>query len=269
MRKYQFQKKILLRSIFMMLGVFIIVTVVFAGYFIKTRTTEFEEQVDKQLQGITSQIDNTLQLADDIALQIAANYQIIDVFNQIKGYHGDKNYFVENTDVDYAVKQHLISYMLKQNVLKRISLFDANQDFIYVGRAVDYGYLKKNCPNSEHFTDTFTYYSEQDGKGSLFRVDSADPYMMDSSSTISALREIKNYQLVPSECLGYVQVQIQLNSFKRMCKLLGKDTECYILDQKNDHILYSYQGGKTASEVKKLLNQTDDLAVALRVDAEV
>ena len=132
MRKYQFQKKILLRSIFMMLGVFIIVTVVFAGYFIKTRTTEFEEQVDKQLQGITSQIDNTLQLADDIALQIAANYQIIDVFNQIKGYHGDKNYFVENTDVDYAVKQHLISYMLKQNVLKRISLFDANQDFIYV-----------------------------------------------------------------------------------------------------------------------------------------
>ena len=48
MRKYQFQKKILLRSIFMMLGVFIIVTVVFAGYFIKTRTTEFEEQVDKQ-----------------------------------------------------------------------------------------------------------------------------------------------------------------------------------------------------------------------------
>ena len=260
MRKYQFQKKILSRSIFMMLGVFIIVTVVFAGYFIKTRTTEFEEQVDKQLQGITSQIDNTLQLADDIALQIAANYQIIDVFNQIKGYHGDKNYFVENTDVDYAVKQHLISYMLKQNVLKRISLFDANQDFIYVGRAVDYGYLKKNCPNSEHFTDTFTYYSEQDGKGSLFRVDSADPYMMDSSSTISALREIKNYQLVPSECLGYVQVQIQLNSFKRMCKLLGKDTECYILDQKNDHILYSYQGGKTASEVKKLLNQTDDLA---------
>ncbi|MEI3437203.1 MAG: hypothetical protein V8Q83_03165 [Blautia sp.] len=75
---------------------------------------------------------------------------------------------MENTDVDYAVKQHLISYMLKQNVLKRISLFDANQDFIYVGRAVDYGYLKKNCPNSEHFTDTFTYYSEQDGKEACF-----------------------------------------------------------------------------------------------------
>ena len=56
------------------------------------------------------------------------------------------------------LKQHLISYMLKQNVLKRISLFDANQDLTYVGSAVDYGYLKKGCPNPEHFTETVTYY---------------------------------------------------------------------------------------------------------------
>ena len=148
MTKYQFQKKILLRSIFIMLILFIILTVVFSGYVIKTQTIEFEDQVDTQLQGITSQIDNTLQLADDIALQIAANFQIIDVFNKLQGYHGKKNYFVEKTDIDYAVKQHLISYMLKQNFLKRISLFDANQDLTYVGSAVDNGkdaiqYLKE------------------------------------------------------------------------------------------------------------------------------
>ncbi len=85
MTKYQFQKKILLRSIFIMLILFIILTVVFSGYVIKTQTIEFEDQVDTQLQGITSQIDNTLQLADDIALQIAANFQIIDVFNKLQG----------------------------------------------------------------------------------------------------------------------------------------------------------------------------------------
>lgn len=90
MTKYQFQKKILLRSIFIMLILFIILTVVFSGYVIKTQTIEFEDQVDTQLQGITSQIDNTLQLADDIALQIAANFQIIDVFNKLQEYHGKK-----------------------------------------------------------------------------------------------------------------------------------------------------------------------------------
>ena len=80
---------------------------VFSSYVIKTSTAEFEEQIDVQLRGITTQIDNTLRLADDIALQIAANYQIIDAFSGLQEYHDEKNYFVEKTDIDYAVKQHL------------------------------------------------------------------------------------------------------------------------------------------------------------------
>lgn len=126
-----------------MLILFIILTMVFSSYVIKTSTAEFEKQIDVQLRGITTQIDNTLRLADDIALQIAANYQIIDAFSGLQEYHDEKNYFVENTDVDYTIKQHLISYMLKQNILKRISLFNSNQDITYVGKAVDFGYLKK------------------------------------------------------------------------------------------------------------------------------
>ena len=66
-----------------MLILFIILTMVFSSYVIKTSTAEFEEQIDVQLRGITTQIDNTLRLADDIALQIAANYQIIDAFRAV------------------------------------------------------------------------------------------------------------------------------------------------------------------------------------------
>lgn len=242
-----------------MLILFIILTMVFSSYIIKTSTAEFEEQIDVQLRGITTQIDNTLRLADDIALQIAANYQIIDAFSGLQEYRDEKNYFVENTDVDYTIKQHLISYMLKQNILKRISLFNSNQDITYVGKAVDFGYLKKDCPDSDIFTDTQSYFVDQKGKGSLFRVDSSDPYMREISPTISVLREIKNYQLIPSECLGYAQVQIQIDSFARLGKLLGKETECFILDQKNDHVLYSFQSDRKESEIKTLLRQTNNL----------
>ena len=242
-----------------MLILFIILTMVFSSYVIKTSTAEFEEQIDVQLRGITTQIDNTLRLADDIALQIAANYQIIDAFSGLQEYHDEKNYFVENTDVDYTIKQHLISYMLKQNILKRISLFNSNQDITYVGKAVDFGYLKKDCPNPDIFTDTQSYFADQKGKGSLFRVDSSDPYMREISPTISVLREIKNYQLIPSECLGYAQVQIQIDSFARLGKLLGKETECFVLDQKNDHVLYSFQSNRKESEIKTLLRQTNNL----------
>ena len=93
-----------------MLILFIILTMVFSSYVIKTSTAEFEEQIDVQLRGITTQIDNTLRLADDIALQIAANYQIIDAFSGLQEYHDEKNYFVENTDVDYTIKQQKAQY---------------------------------------------------------------------------------------------------------------------------------------------------------------
>lgn len=59
-----------------MLILFIILTMVFSSYVIKTSTAEFEEQIDVQLRGITTQIDNTLRLADDIALQIAATQDL-------------------------------------------------------------------------------------------------------------------------------------------------------------------------------------------------
>ena len=114
MTKYQFQKKILLRSIFIMLILFIILTVVFSGYVIKTQTIEFEDQVDTQLQGITSQIDNTLQLADDIALQIAANFQIIDVFNKLQGYHGHREFFEVEEDIQCILE----NYYTKEEILK-------------------------------------------------------------------------------------------------------------------------------------------------------
>ena len=60
-----------------------------------TSGAAFEEQVDVQLRGIASQLDNTLRLADDIALQIGANHLIIETFDGIYGYDGEQNYFVE------------------------------------------------------------------------------------------------------------------------------------------------------------------------------
>ena len=256
MRKYQFQRQILLRSILIITVLFVVLTTVFSSYVIRTSEAAFEEQVDVQLRGITTQLDNTLRLADDIALQIAANYQIIEAFAKIKEYTDEKNYFVENAEIDHALKQHLISYMLKQNFLRRISLFDENQNLTYVGRAVDFGYLKKDCPDKSLFNDTRSYF-EDGGKGNLFRIDSADHYVRDYVPTISVFREIKNYQLIPSRCLGYAQVQIQFASFAHLGKLLGKEAECFILDQETENVLYSFQSERDEKSVKTLLSKAD------------
>ena len=77
--------------------------------------------------------------------------------------------------------------------------------------------------------------------------------MKTPSPTISVFREIKNYQLIPSKCLGYVQVQIRFESFSGLEKLLGKDTECYLLAADDEDVLYGFQRGRSDDEVRELL----------------
>ncbi|MDE6950651.1 MAG: histidine kinase [Lachnospiraceae bacterium] len=252
MQKHQFQRQIAVKSILVVTAVFLVMTAVFSGYIVHTGGKAFEEQVDVQLRGITSQLDNTLRLADNIALQIGANHLIIETFGGIDGYGGKQNYFVDNADRDYALKQHTMSYLLKKNSLSRISLFDEKGNMTYVGRAVDYGYLKKDCPDTQMFEDVAEWFADRE-HANLFRVDGQDPYVKDPSSTISVFREIKNYQLIPSECLGYVQVQIRFESFSDFEKLLGKDTECYLLPLEGEEILYSLKRERNDEEVQRLL----------------
>lgn len=252
MQNHQFQRQFLAKSILVAMVVFSVITAVFSGYIVHTSGAAFEEQVDVQLRGIASQLDNTLRLADDIALQIGANHLIIETFDGIYGYDGEQNYFVDNVDKDYSLKQHTMSYMLKQNSLCRISLFDERRNLTYVGRAVDYGYLKKDYPDGQMFEDVSTWFA--DGThANLFRVDKQDPYVKTPSPTISVFREIKNYQLIPSKCLGYVQVQIRFESFSGLEKLLGKDTECYLLAADDEDVLYGFQRGRSDDEVRELL----------------
>lgn len=252
MQKHRFQRQIIVKSILVVTAVFLVLTAVFSAYIVHTSGKAFEEQVDVQLRGITSQLDNTLRLADNIALQIGANHLIIETFDEMEGYRGKQNYFVDNADRDYALKQHTMSYLLKKNSLSRISLFDDAGNMTYVGRAVDYGYLKKDCPDAQMFEEVKNWSADRE-HAYLFRVDRQDPWVREPSATISVFREIKNYQLIPSECLGYVQVQIRFESFADLEKLLGKDTECYLLSLSGEEILYSLKRGRNDGEVKELL----------------
>lgn len=253
MRKYQFQRQIMLKNIIMVTIVTVLMIFVILLYLIRTNEQAFEEQVDVQLRGITSQLDNTLQMADGVALQLAASRQVIQVFDGLRSYEGNNNYFVDNSSVNYELTENMIPYMLKQNFYRRISLFDKKQNLAYVGNLVDYGFLKKDCPDQSVFEDTAAYF-QQSGKARLFRADRADPFVKAEVPTVSVLREIKNYQLIPSECLGYVMVQIDFDSFSHYEKLLGKDTECFILSQDKRELLYSFQSERNADSVKGLLD---------------
>ena len=115
MQKYKFQRQIILKNIIIVAAVIVALTAVAAGYtFAKVRSS-FEEQMNVQMKGAVSQVDTALQLADEVALQLAANNFIINTFRDVQNYTGSNNYFNEYTDQDAELKQYMMYYMLKQN----------------------------------------------------------------------------------------------------------------------------------------------------------
>lgn len=242
MQKYKFQRQIILKNIIIVVAVIVVLTAVAAGYMFRKARRSFEEQMDVQMKSTASQIDTTLQLADEIALQLAANNFIIDTFRDVQNYTGYNNYFIEHVEADSELKQYMMSYMLEQNSIGRIGLLDDRKNFTFSGRAVDYGYLKKDCQNEKFYDDARQFFSENE-EAKMFRVDVQDPYVNERAAVISAVREIKDYQLIPSERLGYVQVQVPVEILDHIFSdVLSDEVQCYVFAEGEADPIFSYGG---------------------------
>lgn len=120
MQKYRFQKHIIIQNIIIVVVVIVLLTTAAFGYICWNYIQSYQEQQEFQLSGINSQIDTTLGLADEIALQLAANQVVIESFKKVEKYEGSSNYFVNDTDLDYQLKQYMMSYMLKKFYSKNL-----------------------------------------------------------------------------------------------------------------------------------------------------
>lgn len=259
MQKYKFQRQIMFKNIIIVILVIVVLMGIGASYIFHTSERSFEKQYDVQFQGVASQLDGAILLADEIALQLAANNTIIRAFQGIQDYNNEKNFFLENDSLNYEMKQQMMSYILKANSIGRISVFDDRQNYTFVGRAVDYGYLKKDCPQQIFFQNIKRKFDEKKS-AVLFLTDMQDMYVKESQPVISVIREIKNYQLIPSQRLGYVQVQIPFSKFKKMESILGEDTECFVFSQKESNLLFSLNTDKKTEEAKKLLENSEQIS---------
>ena len=246
MQRYRFQRQIIIKNIIVVVVVILMLTIGAFGYICWNYTESYKEQQEFQIAGIRSQISSALDLADEIALQLAANQTLILAFKEVGNYSGERNYFVEDTDLEYRLKQYMMSYMLKQNSIGRICLFDDRQNFTFAGRAVDYGYLQKNCPDQQIFLETSKWFENGEGT-SMFRIDESDPFVQDGDMVISVTREIKDYQLLPSERLGYVQLQIPVSNFAKFCEGLGGDSTFFL--SYGDTVVFAYNSGEEPVEI--------------------
>lgn len=239
MKNYQFRRKIILMNILLIFGLILILSFFAYFYLVHISNNNFRERLEVETSGIATQIESIIEMADEIALQLSANNYIINTFQNIPKTINSQNYFILNPSIDASVKKFMLSYMLKKNSIGRVCLFDNNNNFIFVGRAVDYGYIEKNCLDYSFMEHIQSYFKENNNV-TLFDVYQQDPFSIEEGVVLTVTREINDYLIVPSEPVGYVQVQIPIRFCNKIFNKMISSMQGYIVNSKTQKIIYSY-----------------------------
>lgn len=237
MRKINYQTKFLLYHAAIL--IFIIVGVV--GYFYYLISNQYKENDKKDFQVIAEktaeQVDSLFYEMDFVALQIAANPSIVNVFQKIPE-TVDGNYFRVHPSINVEVKNLLESYNFKNDSFSRICLYNDYKDFVCTSnRAItENGITNFFCTDS--FNSIQKYFSDPNNY-IYYKYPETDVLSEDDNSNpkyFSVVREIKDYYSNSMQC-GYVEVQESTERLSGILDNLGTDIYVEIRDE-NGNIFY-------------------------------
>lgn len=234
-KRIKYQTKFLLYHTAIM--IFIILGI--GGCFYSIAIDEIQDKEKRDFQIIVekaaAQLDNLYYEMDRAALQIAANPEVVNVFQKLSR-EPQENYFRENPIDANNLKKLLESYNFKMNGHARICLYNENEDFICTAnRAVTTPGIQKFF--EEDFEIVKKFFSEE-GRFVYYREPTQDVLaygQKDEGKSISVIREIKDYFSGSSKC-GYVEVQESVEKLDTVLGDLGTGVRAEILDMEQDII---------------------------------
>jgi len=238
MKNYMFRRHLLFVNIFMITGIIVLFSTAVCIYFIQISNRNFADKLNVVSSGVTSQIDSSMQMSDEVALQLVSNMYIINMFDEMNKSTDSRNYFLQNPNADANMKKFMWSYILEKNSISRICVFDKSQNFSYVGSAVNYDFMNRKGLTDD-FVDNVKNYFQDTAKSSYYKVYDMDPFSDDPGKIISVTREIKDMIVLPSVTRGYVEVQIPLKSFDKYFESIDSSVQVYIVDSSNKNTIYS------------------------------
>ncbi len=248
MGKLKYQTKFLLYHI----GIISLLLIGTVGYFYRVLVGEMKNKEYQDFSIIAektaTQLDGLFYDMDRTALQIAANPDIVGIFQQLTEMSGE-NYFTGHPVIKAEMKKLLESYNFKNNGHSRICLYNKGNDFVCTSnRAVtEEGVIEFFEGNA--FSDVRDFF-QQTEEFVYYRNPETDVLASGESQQsdyLAIVREIKDYYSNSTRC-GYVEVQESTEKLDEI--LAGFDADMRIELFDNHHELV-YNSGKKAGEDDK------------------
>lgn len=238
--KKSFTLKLFVTNILILLLALISILGYFYNFLKSKELVQFNQSLEMLNTKIAEQTDTLLYSLDKIALQIASNPYIYNLFYQLPQ-DTATNYFDQDHFLRSEVRNFLNSYNFKNNSATRICLYDNFNNFVDAGYkltdnlAIDY-FFKSN-----DFQDITLFFQSTSHK-TLFIPPKTDPFAMSSKyssqiSTFSVVRPIKNYTILDSPIYGYVEVQLDYEFLDNLFTSLDPSIVSFIIDS-NGQVIY-------------------------------
>lgn len=243
MKKLKYQTKFLLYHT----GIMILLIIGIAGWLYRTVVSEMRSRESSDFRIIAektaTQLDSLYYEMDRTALQIAANPNVVDIFQTLP-VNSPGNYFTEHPVEKNDIKKLLESYNFKNDGHARICLYNQYDDFVCTAnRAITDEGIRRFF-ESDDYLAVKDYFSESD-RFIYYRQPSYDTLAygeQEESEYFSVVREIKDY-FSSSTRWGYIEVQESTDKIDSIFNGLGDGVRIELVNSDGQKF-YEVSSGK-------------------------
>lgn len=239
-RLLSFKEKIMLANILVFTVILCLLSLGFSLYWYKVESEKNLSNLRTVAQAKASVINDKLYTMDRIALQLASNETIIDLFSTLPPSGSDYNYFLQNPFANVDLSTFTASFVLKKDSLSRLCIFNDSNDFFFIGEMMDFA---KTADYIHGFSFQSILTEFENRKVKVFIPPRPDPFLYgnrNAQEMISVVREIKNLILMNSHTVGYVEAQLNSKIIDDLLEDLGPDFSFSLIDEKG-YTLYEFQ----------------------------
>ena len=174
--------------------------------YVHAKEREYTADMQNELRGIERNILNQIELLKTVSLQTGTNDFLAGKLNAARQ---SPDLFDIDTEAKTEVYKILWPYILEREKVSRISAYNDEGTFVYVGEAVD---EQESVSYREHSYIPEAFKQKQEA---------ADWFCLDADR-ISVVRKIKTSPIFGMETVGYIEAELALGLWEK--QLFGDDT---------------------------------------------
>lgn len=233
--------------------------VAFSGYYFLQQNQQFQYAAQTNAQTKASLFAQNISIAENTATQIRLNSGIIDIFSELQETGVDGNLFTQQPSLLQYIYENTIPYLIKQNYISRIVLFNDQGDLVLTGSTNTY----VNDPNyiSEEKLALLENADPQQTVQYQFYPTQPDEGLISGSGYLCIIQSIVDYSLPGAPVLGYVEVQID---FSTIVANMGE-----LIDEQAITLSYQEQELFTVGQVREYMVQSKTLEPYLAFTLEI